>query len=84
MSELLSSALAPLIVAALLFVWLFWPIIVLWLIYRFTHDLRRIASALERMEHREVHALHPAPLPTSDSPLEIVAGRPVANSMFGR
>jgi hypothetical protein len=63
---------------------LVWPFLVVWLIYRFTHDLRRIASALERMEQRQIVELASAPHQIPPPPLEILGGRPVANSMFGR
>jgi hypothetical protein len=35
---------------------LVWPFLVVWLLYRFTHDLRRIASAVERIDYRLVSA----------------------------
>src|SRR5882762_9553854 len=84
MTELLGGALGTLVAVTLLFLALLWPLLLVWLMYRFTHDLRRIASALERMEVRRVQAIEPTPLPIADAPLQILADRPVANSMFGR
>jgi hypothetical protein len=60
------------------------PLWAIYLAYGLVRSAKRIASSLERMEARQVETITPAPLPTSDVPLQIVADRPVANSMFGR
>jgi hypothetical protein len=63
---------------------LVWPFLVVWLLYRFTHDLRRIASAVERIDYRLVSASPAAPPRIrEDAPGEAVV-RPIVNSMFGR
>jgi hypothetical protein len=64
---------------------LVWPFLIVWLLYRFTHDLRRIASALERIDYRLV-SVSPAAAPPrirEDAPGDAVV-RPIVNSMFGR
>lgn len=60
------------------------PLWAISLAYRLLRSAQRIAASLERMEVRHVETIAPQPLPTSDLPLQVVAGRPVANSMFGR
>lgn len=52
--------------------------------YKLARSAQRIASSLERMEGLQMNARATPPPPTADEPLEIRAGRPVVNSMFGR
>jgi hypothetical protein len=60
------------------------PLWAISLAYRLVRSTQRIAASLERMEVRQVETITPPSLPTSDVPLQVVAGRPVVNSMFGR
>jgi hypothetical protein len=84
MVELIGATIGTLLGTVLVCAVVLWPLFIVLLLVRFSRDMRRIASSLERMEERQLITLASTPPPATLAPLEVLSGRAVVNSMFGR